>query len=427
MLNLGRQRTAVILLLVATALPRLVALLYARSSVVDDFTEKGDVFAKTFLDHGTYGFIPGHPSAYTQPLYGWFLVPLYWIFGRSWEVVGLAQVAVACGTTLIVWQIGRRWLSPAIGLLAGLAVAVHPYLVWHDVHMNREILDHFLAASIVYLTLLAAERFTPAIGLGLGAVLGLAILSNVRLEALPFVLLAYLAFVRRRWSWVGAAALVAGCAVVVMPWVIRNAADVGCWTVTTDARALWKANNVNTYATLKSGQWIDHVPQPKSFPPTPQDVYDKWVKTGVVVPYDECAQMTMFQKKVISFWVHHPAEKARLVPLDAQWLWQPNVVEVTDRPGAGTWLDTMRQVAEPAYMIVVYVLAVVGLFIVPRWFSLLAILLLGYQTIVAMLFVGETRYRVPWDFVTTLLAAAGALWLVQTYRERRARRIRTEP
>ena len=427
MLNLGRQRTAVILLLVATALPRLVALLYARSSVVDDFTEKGDVFAKTFLDHGTYGFIPGHPSAYTQPLYGWFLVPLYWIFGRSWEVVGLAQVAVACGTTLIVWQIGRRWLSPAIGLLAALAVAVHPYLVWHDVHMNREILDHFLAASIVYLTLLAAERFTPAIGLGLGAVLGLAILSNVRLEALPFVLLAYLAFVRRRWSWVGAAALVAGCAVVVMPWVIRNAADVGCWTVTTDARALWKANNVNTYATLKSGQWIDHVPQPKSFPPTPQDVYDKWVKTGVVVPYDECAQMTMFQKKVISFWVHHPAEKARLVPLDAQWLWQPNVVEVTDRPGAGTWLDTMRQVAEPAYMIVVYVLAVVGLFIVPRWFSLLAILLLGYQTIVAMLFVGETRYRVPWDFVTTLLAAAGALWLVQTYRERRARRIRTEP
>ena len=427
MLNLGRQRTAVILLLVATALPRLVALLYARSSVVDDFTEKGDVFAKTFLDHGTYGFIPGHPSAYTQPLYGWFLVPLYWIFGRSWEVVGLAQVAVACGTTLIVWQIGRRWLSPAIGLLAALAVAVHPYLVWHDVHMNREILDHFLAASIVYLTLLAAERFTPAIGLGLGAVLGLAILSNVRLEALPFVLLAYLAFVRRRWSWVGAAALVAGCAVVVMPWVIRNAADVGCWTVTTDARALWKANNVNTYATLKSGQWIDHVPQPKSFPPTPQDVYDKWVKTGVVVPYDECAQMTMFQKKVISFWVHHPAEKARLVPLDAQWLWQPNVVEVTDRPGAGTWLDTMRQVAEPAYMIVVYVLAVVGLFIVPRWFSLLAILLLGYQTIVALLFVGETRYRVPWDFVTTLLAAAGALWLVQTYRERRARRIRTEP
>jgi len=36
---------------------------------------------------------------------------------------------------------------------------LHPYLVWHDVHMNREILDHFLAAATVYLTLHAAERF----------------------------------------------------------------------------------------------------------------------------------------------------------------------------------------------------------------------------------------------------------------------------
>ena len=61
--------------------------------------------------------------------------------------------------------------------------------------------------------------------------------------------------------------MLGAAAVLVMPWVGRNAANVGCWTVTTDARALWKANNVNTLATLRSGQWIDHVPQPASFPP----------------------------------------------------------------------------------------------------------------------------------------------------------------
>ena len=73
------------------------------------------------------------------------------------------------------------------------------------------------------------------------------------------------------------------------------------------------------------------MPQPKSFPPTPQDVFEHWQKTGVVVPYNECAQMTEFQHKVISFWIHHPGDKARLIPLDAQWLWQPAVVE-TRRP-----------------------------------------------------------------------------------------------
>ena len=412
-----RPRRAVLLLVVLTALPRLAALLHERERIVQFNVDKSDVFARQFLANGTFGFIPGHPSAYTQPLYGWFLVPLYWIFGRHWEVVGLAQIAVACGTTLIVWQIGRYWLSSRAGLVGGVLVALHPYLVWHDVHMNREILDHFLAASIVFLTLQAAERFTPARCAVLGAVLGLGILGNVRLEALPLLLLAYL-LVRGKRGLLASAAVLAAAAVAVMPWVIRNRADVGCWAVTTDARALWKANNVNTYATLKSGQWIDHVPQPKSFPPTPQDVYEHWLATGKVTPYDECAQVDEFQRKVISFWVHHPGAKAEIMPIDAQWFWQPQVVGVTDRPGQGTWLDTMRFYAEPAYMVVLYVLGAVGLFLVPRWFAMLSLLLLGYQTVVAMLFVGETRYRVPWDFLIALSAAAalvrgGERWRVR--------------
>ena len=41
--------------------------------------------------------------------------------------------------------------------------------------------------------------------------------------------------------------------VVVAPWVVRNHVQVGCFAITTDARALWKANNVNTYATLAAG------------------------------------------------------------------------------------------------------------------------------------------------------------------------------
>src|SRR5213078_2123790 len=135
---------------VVAALPRLAVLLYERGNILRAFVDKSDNFARTFVSSGTFGFLPGHPSAYTQPLYGWFLLPLYWVFGRHWEVVGLAQIAIACGTTLVVWQIGRRWLSPAAGIVAGLLVAVHPYLVWHDVHMNREILDHLLAACIVY-------------------------------------------------------------------------------------------------------------------------------------------------------------------------------------------------------------------------------------------------------------------------------------
>jgi hypothetical protein len=129
--------------------------------------------------------------------------------------------------------------------------------------------------------------------------------------------------------------------------------------------------------------------------------------------------MNEFQHKVISFWVHHPGEKARLIPLDAQWLWQPSVVETGGRPGAGTWLDTVRTTAEPAYMVVLYLLGAIGLLLVPRFFALLALLLLGYQTLVAMLFVGETRYRVPWDFLIALLAARTLVAISARVRARR--------
>ena len=49
------------------AVPRLVALLHERSDILASFTEKSDDFATTFVDSGTYGFVPGLASAWTQP------------------------------------------------------------------------------------------------------------------------------------------------------------------------------------------------------------------------------------------------------------------------------------------------------------------------------------------------------------------------
>jgi len=89
------------------------------------------------------------------------------------------------------------------------------------------------------------------------------------------------------------------------------------------------------------------------------------------------------------------------------------VVETGGRPGEGTWLDTLRTSSEPLFMIPLYCLAVAGLFFVPRAFAVLSVLLLAYQTAVAMIFVGVTRYRVPWDFLLAVLASAAIVALVQ--------------
>jgi len=49
----------------------------------------------------------------------------------------------------------------------------------------------------------------------------------------------------------------------------------------------------------------------------------------------------------------------------------------------------------------------------------LCVLLLAYQTAVAMIFVGVTRYRVPWDFLLALLAAAALVALARRLRDTR--------
>lgn len=415
------RRLSYLLLFATVAVPRLVALGAERGHIVTAFTDKGDDFARTFLASGTYGFLANHPSAYTQPLYGFFLVPLYWIFGRHWEVIGAAQILVAVGTAILIYEIGRRMVSSVVGMVSAALASVHPYLVWHDIHMNREILDHFLAAAIVLLTLVAAWRPSLRIAALLGVALGLGILGNVRLAALPLVVVGFVLWrdgLGRRA--VGVAVVAIGVATLtVTPWVVRNRVSVGCFAVTTDARALWKANNVNTYDTLTHGGWIDAVPRYPGAPPTPEDVYERYLTTGRYTPVDECAQMRFFQHKTHAFWFHHPGEKAKLALLSGQMLWQPSVVETGGRPGEGTWLDSLRTSSEPLFMVPLYGFAVAGLFLVPRAFAVLCVLLLGYQTAVAMIFVGVTRYRVPWDFLLCVLASAALVRLARRVTELR--------
>ena len=414
-------RHAYLVIALVAAVPRLVALLAERGDILAAFVDKSDDFARTFLDSGTFGFIPGVPSAYTQPLYGFFLIPIYWIAGRSWLAVGLAQIGVAVVTAWLVYAIGRRVASERGALLAAVLATVHPYVVWHDVHLNREILDQALAAAVVLLVLVAAERGRSLWwAAALGAVLGLAILGNARLLLLPLVVGVWL-LVQLGGAHRGLTALLVTClaaGVVLAPWVVRNRVSVGCFAVTTDSRALWKANNLNTYDVLARGGWIDDVPPHPASGPSPQDAGAIYERTGRIVEVDECAQMRFYRDEVVEFWREHPGEKLRLAGQAVHLLWQPNVLETEGRPGADTWRDTARSVVEPAFMIALYAFGAIGLFVLPRRFVVLVLLLLGYQTLVAMLFAGATRYRVPWDFLVALLAAGAIDALLERWRPR---------
>ena len=401
------------------ALPRLAVLLFEGSEITAENVDKGDDFAQTFLDSGTYGFIPDIPSAYTQPLYGFFLIPLHWLFERHWLAVGAAHILVAVVTAWLVYELGRRLVDRNVGLVAALLTTLHPYLIWHDGHMNREVLDHVLAVAAVLSAVVLAERGGLRGAALLGVLCGLMILGNVRTLVVPLVLAAYVVWRRRGWTW--EPALVLGlAAIVVVPWVARNELSVGCAAITTDARALWKANNENTLETLRAGGWIDDVPNIPGAPPSPQDAGDLYEETGRIVRVDECEQMRFYRSEALEFMTEEPVEKAKLAAYGAKLLWQPSVPRTEGRPGGGTLLDTGRDFVEPLFMVPFFALALFGLTRMPRRYVVLAVALLAYQTLAAMLFVGQTRYRVPWDFLLAVPAAVALLALVARVRRRSA-------
>jgi hypothetical protein len=207
--------------------------------------------------------------------------------------------------------------------------------------------------------------------------------------------------------------VLAGCALGLVPWVVRNKVSVGCFTLTTDTRALWKANNLNTYSTLAHGGWIDDVPRLPGSPYTPEEAQTLYVRDHKLVHVNECAQMRMYRHLVFQFWRDHPGEKAKLSGQAARMLWDPRALKTQGREGRGGALDTARTWVQPLYEVALYALALIGLFVLPRRVAWLIVLLLGYQTVVAMAFAGTTRYRVPWDFTLALAAGAAVVWVLE--------------
>ena len=386
------------------------------------------------------------PSAYTQPLYGFFLAPLYWVFGRHWLVVGLAQTLVAVATALLVYEIGRRIASQRVGIVAAALSTLHPYLVWHDVHVNREILDTLLAAAIVLATLVAADRLvlfqhkpSPSDGAApiggelvleahkvfrrrawlwgaiLGALLGLAILGNARLVLLPLVIVGYLAWrlgSARTILTLGAAGA-AGIVLVLAPWVVRNER---LRRLLRDhdrrPRALEGEQPGDVRPPRGAAKWIDDVPNIPGAQLSPEFQAAIYADRGELIEVDECAQMRFYRGLVTDFWREQPGEKARLSAQAAGMLWNPTFSVEREERSQGL-VGVAKDWGEPLYIAALYVLAVAGLFLVSRAFAVLAVALLAYDTLAAMVFVGNVRYRVPWDFLLALLAAVALerLWL----------------
>ncbi len=182
------------------------------------------------LDAGR-GFTLGdgakQPASNYSPGLPLLVAGLYQVSGGTHERLARLVLALVGGlSVLFAYLIGRRLSGPLAGLIAAGAVAIYPAFLEYQGMFMGEPLAAMLLSGAVLSMLWAADRHSRPVWLLPGALLGA--LALTRPEYLGVSLLLAMVLLIRdrpqlRTGLSDAAILLAGIAIVVAPWTIRNA------------------------------------------------------------------------------------------------------------------------------------------------------------------------------------------------------------
>ncbi|QGG58076.1 ArnT family glycosyltransferase [Paenibacillus sp. B01] len=201
-------------------------------------TKNYDIMVRQLLEQGVYGYKSIEPNAQVTPGYPLFMAAMYELAGYEtrdpYPLIRFVQAGIATAMLGLVYALGRLVAGRWTALAAALMAAVYPPFVWASGGVLTETLAAFLLMAYVCLQLLALRRGGRWLHLLAGAVLGLTALT--RAEFLPLIALAYAAQWLWTRDWRATARQLAlgacGLAIMLSPWVVRNAVTLGELIVT---------------------------------------------------------------------------------------------------------------------------------------------------------------------------------------------------
>jgi 4-amino-4-deoxy-L-arabinose transferase-like glycosyltransferase len=180
------------------------------------------------LNSGTFAPILKRP-----PFYSLFISGVFALFGEDLRLLMLVQHLLGVGTVALAYGIGRLLFGTVPGLLAALLTALSGPII---------VTEHYLMSEALFTFLLAAGLFAyfggiraRSVGLLMlaGALLGVAALTRPIAQLVLVLLLVGLPFLLPRWrpAIAGVVTMLALFAVVVLPWMARNAAVQGTFAI----------------------------------------------------------------------------------------------------------------------------------------------------------------------------------------------------
>lgn len=178
---------------------------------------------------------PGQPTSIRPPLFPGLVAAIFSVAG-TWnlQAVRAVQILLALLTIPVICELGRRTFSAAAGRYAAAIVFLYPSFVFFNFTILTETLFSLLLVTFVLLTVMLVQSPRAAIAFFCGVTLGLAALTRSVLWPLPLLLCPLLAVLvpgSLRIRLAVPAVLLAGYAVVIAPWAVRNTRLQGVVTI----------------------------------------------------------------------------------------------------------------------------------------------------------------------------------------------------
>jgi 4-amino-4-deoxy-L-arabinose transferase-like glycosyltransferase len=339
----------------------------------------------------------GRPAADHPPFTALSLVPAAWLTDNDLVAMRLTNCVIGTGAVAAIALLARRLAGPRTALTAAAIAAVYPGLWVNDGVLMAE----SLAALAVAVVLVAAYRLhaRPSLlgAVNLGLLVGGATLVRSELALLwPFVVVPVLVTmpgVVRQQRAVWAAASLVAVALPIAPWAIYNSArfDRPVLLSTNGGPTIAGANCDDTYFGRGIGFWS----------------YD--CATANLPAGDASTVSAALRRRSIDYARHHTTRLPLVVAAREGRVWSVfkvrDMVSLNRGEGRERWASWL---AFGSFWLLVPVgsmgwrrLRTRGAFTAPLT------LLVAHVALVAALFYGLVRFRVPFEVVLVVLAGVG--------------------
>ena len=180
------------------------------------------------------------------PGYPLFLAGIYSVFGRDFAAVRLVQIIVDSVSVVLLTLLGFRWHSRRIGWIAGVLAAINPLLIYYARMLTAESTSTFMLLVLALLVSSFERSRRPSgilvAGIALGALLMLKSAFVLCAPALAAIL-AWRHIKEPRYAAVAVSLLTLGALLVAGPWIVRNEAIFGRYTISSQGGLAFSQRN----------------------------------------------------------------------------------------------------------------------------------------------------------------------------------------